>query len=166
MDGLAKMIEGNGWPAPTAMAYVAKLSELIGGLMVALGVFTRWASLVCAFTMGTAVYMTVKGICANPDKVLSFGDIELASLYLVAFLALMFTGAGCLSIDYLRRPRTAEDDEFEIIGMPDSLDDGDGPVLDSLDRPAARPAPTATPPIPPATPGAGSTGPGRGRSGE
>ncbi len=179
MEGLAGMIGSHNWPAPTAMAYIAKLSELLCGLMVALGLFTRWAAFVCAFTMGTAVYMKSMGILAAPDGVLTFGEIELAALYLFAFAALVFTGPGCFSIDYLRRPQP-ENGELDDIGLPEELDGTeleDEVILDSLDRPAAttqRPSAAATanpatagvPPVPPATPDAGSTAPGRGRSAE
>ncbi len=94
ISGLAGMIEAQGWPVPMAMAYLAKLTELLCGLMVALGLFTRWAAFGCAFVMGTAIYMT--------GDLMTFGTWELAFLYCTGFLALLLAGAGNISIESLR----------------------------------------------------------------
>ncbi len=168
IEGLTKLIEANEWPMPTAMAYTAKLAELLCGLMVALGLFTRWAAFVCAFTMGVAIFMTAKP--------LEFGTWELPALYFIAFLALIFAGAGCMSIDHLRSRRNIEGDEPDPLDLPESLEDletEEDLIVDSLDRhapaaarptPAANPATRSVPPVPPATPAAGSTKPERGQS--
>jgi putative oxidoreductase len=168
VSGLVKLIEGHNWPMPNALAYIAKLSELLCGLMVALGLFTRWAALVCAFTMGVAIYMT--------GKPLDFHSWELASLYLTAFAALTFAGPGCVSLDHLRTRRNVVDEEEEELDLAEPLEEQE-PVgrnaVDSLDRqapptsrpaPAAHPATSPVPPVPPATPASGSRAPGRGRS--
>lgn len=178
IEFVAGMVEGAGWPMPTAMAYVAKLAELLCGLMVALGLFTRWSAFIGAFTMATAVYMKAVSVIGDPSRDLAFGDIEMAALYCIAFLALTFTGPGCMSLDHLRGGTTGDEElDDDDLGLPDALEDvdlelEDGPVVDSLDRkavssrPTGNPATSSMPPVPPATPDAGSTAPGRGRSGE
>jgi putative oxidoreductase len=110
MDGaMVQMSEGIaawGWPAPEAWAYLAKLTELIGGVLVALGFLTRAASLACAITMGVAIWMVHRD---HPFNDLNGGPgWEMAALYLAAFLALLLTGGGKLSIDGFRKDRVPE----------------------------------------------------------
>ncbi len=150
IEGVAKLIEANEWPVPTAMAYTAKLGELLCGLMVALGLFTRWAALVCAFVMGVAMAMSANWI--------DFSTWEKAALYGIAFVAILFTGAGTISLDQLRinaKRRAAAFDDDELIDdeLPGTLASA-APVVDSLDH------------SPPPIPAAGSTAPAHGRSGE
>jgi putative oxidoreductase len=150
VERLAGMLTDQEWPMPTAMAYAAKLGELLCGLMVALGLFTRWAALVCAFVMGVAVAMTANWV--------EFSSYELAGLYCIAFVAILFTGAGTISLDQLRinakrRAAALDDDELLDEEMPDTLGNA-APVVDSLDH------------SPPPIPAAGSTSPAHGRSGE
>lgn len=102
IQGLAGLIEGQGWPAPEMFAYLAKVTELAGGILVALGFLTRACSLALAGTMAVAIWM------AHRDDPFS-GGWELAALYLAAFLALMLTGAGRYSIDGMRKdPKSAD----------------------------------------------------------
>ena len=150
VEGLAGMLTAQEWPMPTAMAYAAKLSELLCGLMVALGLFTRWAALVCAFVMGVAVAMTADWV--------EFSSYELAGLYCIAFVAILFTGAGTISLDQLRfnaKRRAAAREDGELLDEEDSDSlESASPVVDSLDH------------SPPPIPAAGSTAQAHGRSGE
>ncbi len=145
ISGLAGMIEAQGWPVPMAMAYLAKLTELLCGLMVALGLFTRWAAFGCAFVMGTAIYMT--------GDLMAFGAWELAFLYCAAFLALLLAGAGNISIDSLRarnakRAASATLEESDADEMEDPTT-----VVDSLGHRSPRhQAPTGSGPAPPEAP--------------
>jgi putative oxidoreductase len=95
LAGLAKLIENNGWPAPSAWAYLAKFTELLGGLLIAGGFLTRPAALANAFGMGTAIYM----VHLNDGFI---GGWELAALYLTGFLAIFIGGPGRISIDSIR----------------------------------------------------------------
>ena len=106
ITGLAGLIESKGWPAPEAWAYLAKITELVGGLMVALGFLTRASALACAGTMAVAIWMAHLG---DPFRDPATGKgWELTGLYLAAFLALLFSGGGKLSVDGLRKDRTPE----------------------------------------------------------
>lgn len=69
----------------------ALLGELVGPVMIALGLGTRVAAIPAAFTMGVAVFVIH---AADP-----FAKQEKALLFLLAFVAILFTGAGRYSLD-------------------------------------------------------------------
>jgi putative oxidoreductase len=114
--GSAPFVEGVaslGFPYPTVFAWAAMVSELAGGLLVALGLLTRVAAAFSAFTMFVAAFLRHKlalqtlaffGISPVSEEVLeSWGNPERAALYLVIFLALTFLGGGRFSLDRLVR---------------------------------------------------------------
>lgn len=102
--GLAKLLS---WPtpvpegAPPAILYTAGPIEAIGGALVALGLFTRWAAFLCSGTMAVA-YWTAHGLKAwHPAA----NGGELAVLYCFAFLFIAAHGAGIWSADAARGGR-------------------------------------------------------------
>lgn len=95
-EGFINATAGLGFPAPTAFAWAAGLSESLGGACLALGLFTRPAAFFIAFTMGTALLGVHR---ADP-----FPKQELAFLYFFIALAHLFMGAGDWSLDrFLRK---------------------------------------------------------------
>jgi putative oxidoreductase len=86
-----------GFPFPHFFAWAAGLSEFLGGLRLALGLFTRPASVVIAITMAVATYGRHGG---DP-----FSDMEKSFLYLVIALAFVFLGSGRYGLDRLLAPR-------------------------------------------------------------
>lgn len=80
------------FPAPYFMAYMAKGTEFFGGLCLALGLFTRLASLMLATTMFIATFI------ANNGKFWS--DAEVSFMYMLLFLTFFFAGPGKWSLDY------------------------------------------------------------------
>ncbi|MDO1446958.1 DoxX family protein [Rhodocytophaga aerolata] len=81
------------FPAPYFLAYLAKGTEFFGGLFLALGLFTRLASLMLATTMFVATFI------ANNGKFWS--DAEVSFMYMLLFLVFFFAGPGKWSLDYL-----------------------------------------------------------------
>lgn len=83
---------------PAFLVYVAGVVELIGGLMLAVGLFTRLAALLLLLDMIAAVwkYNLSEGIYA-------VGEYELPLVLGLAVLALATTGAGAFSLDNLIR---------------------------------------------------------------
>jgi putative oxidoreductase len=65
--------------------------ELVCPLLIALGLGTRLAAIPAAFTMGVALLVIH---AADP-----FAKQEKALLFLIAFVVLVFTGAGRYSVD-------------------------------------------------------------------
>ncbi|MGF0539862.1 DoxX family protein [Agrobacterium sp. ES01] len=99
--GSAKLL---GFPAsdmhPPAMSlpWIAGVIELIGGALIALGLFTRPAAFLASGTMAFAYFMAHAPSSFYP--VLNGGDA--AILYCFFFLYLVFAGPGPWSIDAAR----------------------------------------------------------------
>lgn len=93
VDGVA----GMGFPLPVAFSWGAALSELIGGLLIAVGLFTRPAAFALGMTMVVAAFVAH---AADP-----FERKEMALLYLVACVLLVFQGAGRFSLDRIFRKK-------------------------------------------------------------
>ena len=95
-EGLITRTGEMGFPMPVVFAWAAGLSEFAGGILLALGLLTRWASFFIAFTMLVAL-VGVHG--ADP-----FNRQELAFMYLFVGIAFLLKGAGDWSIDaFLRK---------------------------------------------------------------
>ena len=95
-EGLVTRAGDIGFPAPMVFAWAAGLSEFVGGIFLALGFLTRFASFFIACTMLTALIGVHR---ADP-----FQRQELAFMYLFVSLSFLLKGAGDWSIDsYLRR---------------------------------------------------------------
>lgn len=90
-----------GFPAPMLFAWMAALTEFLGGLLVAAGLLTRPAAFFLAGNMAVAAFIAHKDApfwaAGGPNK-------EFALLFFVPFVMLIFTGAGRYSVDaFLRR---------------------------------------------------------------
>jgi len=90
-DELIAGVGSMGFPLPVLFAWAAALSEFAGGLFIAAGFLTRFAAGFVGFTMAVAFFIVH---AADP-----FMKKEMAFLYLVAAVLLIFTGAGKYSVD-------------------------------------------------------------------
>ena len=111
MHGSQKLFE---WPIGTPMpievgawpAWWAGLIELVAGLLIALGLFTRIAAFIASGEMAVAYFWMswppLEGEPASFWPIVNKG--EPAVMYCFAFLALAALGAGAWSIDARRRP--------------------------------------------------------------
>lgn len=80
-------------PFPEAMAYTGKLVELMGGVFLILGLFTRLTTALLFFTFMFITFYLGEG------KI--FSDNQLPFLFGLISLTFFFTGAGRLSIDFI-----------------------------------------------------------------
>ncbi len=80
------------------LSWTAGLIELVGGLLVAIGLFTRPAAFICAGTMAFAYFMGHAPRGFYP----LFNGGNLAVMYCFAFLYLVFAGGGSWSADVAR----------------------------------------------------------------
>jgi putative oxidoreductase len=96
-EQLIQGVTGIGFPLPVVFAWAAALSEFVGGLLIAAGLFTRLSAVFLGFTMGVAAFV-VHG--ADP-----FNVKEMALLYFASAVLLFFTGAGQYSADRLLRKK-------------------------------------------------------------
>lgn len=80
---------------PPFVMYIAGPIELIGGGLVMLGFFTRWAAFLCSGLMAAAYWMAHGTQAVFP---LVNGG-ELAALYCFVFLYISAQGSGIWSVD-------------------------------------------------------------------
>jgi putative oxidoreductase len=87
-----------GLPLPVLVAYLQSLNESVGALLVASGLFTRYAAGCLSGAFVVAAYCSFK-----------IGEETwlMAAHFALMFAALMLTGPGRLSIDCLLKSRTA-----------------------------------------------------------
>lgn len=81
--------------APAFVLFVAGPIELVGGLLVMVGLLTSWAAFLCSGLMAAAYWI---GHGTNAVLPLNNGG-ELAALYCFAFLFIAARGAGIWSVD-------------------------------------------------------------------
>jgi putative oxidoreductase len=84
-----------GFPLPLFMAYLSKGTEFFGGLLFALGFFTRFISIPLIINMSVATFGSHHGQIT--------GAGEHAFIYLMMFVTFFFIGSGKWSVDYLIR---------------------------------------------------------------
>ncbi|HKK51985.1 MAG TPA: DoxX family protein [Myxococcota bacterium] len=88
-------------PPPDWIVWVAGPIELVGGLLVMIGLFTRWAAFLCSGLMAAAYWMAHGTRALLPIE----NQGELAALYCFVFLFISAQGAGLWSVD-AARPRS------------------------------------------------------------
>ena len=101
--GVARMMEGLGVPAPGLFAVILTLVELLGGLALILGLFTRLAAIPLAVDMLVAT-LTVH--LPNGFSVLPNGGYEFTLVLLAASVALAVAGPGGAALDRFLATRT------------------------------------------------------------
>lgn len=98
-----------GFPMPAFFGWAAALSELVGGLLVLVGLFTVWGALFGAATMFTAAFINHHALSqwlgklgigsATAETIKGWGSPELAIIYLLILLAIALLGPGGWSLD-------------------------------------------------------------------
>ncbi|MDA8563802.1 DoxX family protein [Mariniblastus sp.] len=102
------------FPDRLGMGSQASLISAIGSevgcsILLIIGLFTRFASLPLAFTMVVALFVVHGG---DPWE-----KKELAAVYLAAYVAIFFLGAGRFSLDQViwgRKARVVEDESLLV----------------------------------------------------
>ena len=99
-EGFIGGVEALGFPFPVFFAWSAGVAEFVGGLCLAVGLLTRPASVLIAFTMAVAFFLRH----ANDD----FATKEKAFLYGGIALLYLLTGGGRFSVDAFFRNRASK----------------------------------------------------------
>jgi putative oxidoreductase len=102
-EGLVGWIGQMGFPAPHLFAWLSGVAEFGGGLLLAIGLFTRPAALLVLGNMTVVVLVAHAG---DP-----FADRELPLLFWVIALQFLLAGPGKYSVDALLRRRMGNVDE-------------------------------------------------------
>jgi len=93
-----------GIPFPAAQAALVSGVELVGGTLILLGLFTRFAALPLMGTMVVAILTAKRPEIDGLRSLLAFEEFT----YLAGFLWLLVAGAGKASLDWLFFARKAE----------------------------------------------------------
>jgi putative oxidoreductase len=83
---------------PPVLLWVAGLIELVGGGLIAVGLFTGWAAFICSGQMAVAYFMVHQPRGFLPIQ----NQGELAAIYSFVFLLIASRGAGIWSVDGVR----------------------------------------------------------------
>ncbi|WP_439136263.1 DoxX family protein [Pseudomaricurvus sp.] len=94
LEGTGQWMASIGFEPGVLMAFLAGSAEFFGGLLLALGLLTRPAALVTAFTMVMAISFHLPN-----GLFVSNNGYEFALTLLAATAALLFLGGGRLSLD-------------------------------------------------------------------
>lgn len=105
LHGTAKFFEfpvsmtgGNGAVGFFSVYGAAGVLEIVGGILIILGLFTRATAFILSGQMAVAYFFFHADAATLFQPMLNKG--ELAALYSVFFLVLVVTGAGKLSLDH------------------------------------------------------------------
>ena len=99
VDGFAGFLASLSVPAPMLFAWVIGILELVGGLMLVLGVFTRTIAVLMTINMLVALVVVHAPYGFDITNGNGSGGIEYALLLVFASAALVFSGPGRLSLE-------------------------------------------------------------------
>jgi putative oxidoreductase len=83
---------------------IAGVIEIVGGALVTVGLFARYAAFIMSGEMAVAYFITRTGAGKAFAPIINGGNLEVA--YCFVFLYLVFAGAGPWSIDAALRKRS------------------------------------------------------------
>jgi putative oxidoreductase len=109
--GIYKVTHGVGWIAgplgrvglPAFLAYGVYIAEILAPVLLIIGLWTRIAALVVAFSMAMAIFLARSGDVMKVNPMGGGWAIELEMMLLVAAIALALAGGGRYSIGGGRR---------------------------------------------------------------
>lgn len=104
LAGTGQWMDSIGLSPGVVMAALAGSAEFFGGLALLLGLFTRPAALVSAFTMLVAIF----SVHFEHGLFLSNNGYEFALALFAATLSLVFSGAGAWSLDRVISQRVTD----------------------------------------------------------
>jgi len=106
IGGVAQGFGKMGLPFPEVNAYLAASAEFLGGILLLIGLFTRYAAIPIAFTMVVAfLSVHMKGGFFLPS------GFEYVFALFAASIALLFHGSGPLALDNVLFHRSANRDD-------------------------------------------------------
>jgi putative oxidoreductase len=98
IGGTTQFLGSTGFPMPMVFTIVLLIIEILGGLAILVGAYTRVAAVSIAIVMVVAMLIVTGPQAINTDA--GFGAIQGNIVMLGAALALAFTGAGKLRIGF------------------------------------------------------------------
>lgn len=97
--GFGGMLTGLGVAAPALLAWLVTIAELVGGVLLLVGLLTRLATLPLIATMIGAILLVKAdlGVIAAPEAPMPGAELDIALL--AGLVALLLIGPGRLSVD-------------------------------------------------------------------
>ncbi len=99
MAGHVGMMEYYNIPAPGIMAYLSKGGELLAGLLLLFGIFTRFGALIVIINMTVATFLAMRG------DIFEDFQAQMSFTYLVMGVAILIGGVTSFSLDRLMAGR-------------------------------------------------------------
>ncbi|MDQ8035566.1 GntR family transcriptional regulator [Bordetella genomosp. 1] len=96
VGGIAGMLSSHGLPG--FLAYGAYVGEILGPLLIILGIYTRLGALIIAVNMVVALLLAHTGQLGSLNPQTGGWQLELQGMFLFTAIALIFTGAGRFSL--------------------------------------------------------------------
>ena len=106
--GFGSLLTGLGVPAPSLFAWLVTIAELVGGIMLLVGLLTRVVTLPLIATLVGAIVLVKLdvGIIAGMGSAMPGAEVDIALL--AGLVALLVVGPGRLSVDRVLGIETAE----------------------------------------------------------
>ncbi len=95
IPGVAGFLTGLGFPMPELFAVLLIAAELLGGILLILGLFTYWNTRI----LGIVAVVALLTVHVTKGFFLASGGYEYILLILAATISLMITGPGKWSLD-------------------------------------------------------------------
>lgn len=86
-------------PEVMSQLWIGGVIELVGGLLIAIGLFTRWAAFISSGTMAVAYIQFHWKFAFDSSFFPTINEGELALLYSFVFLFIAAKGVGCCGVD-------------------------------------------------------------------
>ncbi|KYH27513.1 DoxX [Halalkalicoccus paucihalophilus] len=96
MAGFAGFLASLSVPMPTLFAWLVGLLELVGGLLLLVGLFTRYAAVLLAIDMLVATWL----VHLPSGFAVGNGGYEYTLVLALVSIALVFSGPGRLALEY------------------------------------------------------------------
>lgn len=94
--GFAGFLASLSVPMPTLFAWLVGLLELVGGLLLLVGLFTRYAAVLLAIDMLVATWL----VHLPSGFAVGNGGYEYTLVLMLVSIALVFSGPGRLALEY------------------------------------------------------------------
>lgn len=127
------------WLTSIVLIHYVALAHLVGGVMIAIGLFTRAAALVqLPILVGAVFVVHLQGGLIGPAQ-----SLEFSALVLFLLILLFLWGSGKLSVDRYILEHPDEDEQYRHAAALGSRSSSAGPLLQS-DEPEIVPGPTCS----------------------
>lgn len=101
--GFAGFLDSLGVPSPDAAAWAVTLLELVGGILLIVGLLSRLVALLLIAELVGAVYLVTWNLGLIADAAEPGVGYERDLAYMLAFLVVLLLGPGKPSVDHLLR---------------------------------------------------------------